>query len=188
MMITKPTLLKVCPSSLKVSDIVVSNFNALSCQYEVTTPERVAAFISQVAHESSCFLATLEYASGAAYEGRKDLGNIFKGDGIKFKGRGYIQITGRNNYKEVSNAIFGDDRLLNTPEILQTPLNAMTSALYFWKSRGLNKLADMQYYQTITMRINGGLNGFKERIDLYNILCKEFGLHQYSFITRDIIP
>lgn len=186
-MITKELLLKVCPKSDKVSDIVVRDFNNLSEQYQINTPKRVAAFIAQCAHESAEFTHTTEIASGSAYEGRKDLGNIYKGDGKKFKGRGYIMTTGRKNYRSMSNIIFGNNRLINFPTLLAISPYAMQSAMIFWKSRGLNELSDIQYFQTITKKINGGLNGFKERIAYYNILCKEFELPLYSYETRNII-
>ncbi len=144
------------------------------------TGEAIPAFIAQLAHESNQFLAVKEYASGEAYEGRKDLGNINKGDGVKFKGRGLIQITGRNNYLEVSKVIFNDNRLLNQPELLEQPEWAVVSACYFWKSRGLSEIANKpdtwkrtfkgkQYdkFQWITLRINGGQNGYPDRLKYY---------------------
>lgn len=187
MMLTIPIFLNVCPKASKTADLVVSNFNTHACEFEITTPERVAAFIAQCAHESAQFTATREFASGAAYEGRKDLGNLFKGDGKKFKGRGYIQVTGRTNYAFMSKQIFGDDRLLSNPDLLAAPEYAMISAMVFWKSRNLNKYADIQYFETITRRINGGLNGFEDRIRYYNLLCEMFGLYLYDIKTRNVI-
>ena len=192
-MITTPSLIKVVPRSIKVAETVTKWFNEYACRFEVNTPERVAAFIAEAAQESDSFTTTREYASGSAYEGRKDLGNMFKGDGKKFKGRGYIQITGRTNYSAVSKHIFGDDTLLKNPDLLATPQYAMQSALWFWEDRGLNALADIQYFFTISVKINGknketGLpNGFADRVHFYNLFCKEFGLFQYDIETLNVI-
>ena len=185
-MITQSLLLKVAPKSEKVSEIVPDWFNKYSCKYEVNTPLRVAAILAQLIVESDSFRATREYASGGAYEGRKDLGNIFPGDGKLFKGRGYIQITGRNNYRSVSKALFGDDTLLKNPDLLATPQYVMLSAFWFWNDRGLNHYSDIQYVETITKRINGGLNGFADRVHFYNLLCLEFGLKEYDLETRSV--
>lgn len=192
-MITSNLLIKIAPNSKKVSAIVPDWFNKYACQYEVTNPKRVAAFLSQTIVESASFTATREFASGSEYEGRTSLGNTFKGDGIKFKGRGYIMITGRNNYAACSKALFNDDTLLKNPDLLATPQYAMQSALWFWKDRGLNALADMQYFYTISVRINGknkitGLpNNWPDRVHFYNLLCEEFGLYLYDINTRNII-
>jgi|SRR6185312_9894569 len=160
--------------------IVTGWFNKYADRYEVNTPIRIAAFLAQLIHESNAFKATREYASGDAYEGRLDLGNVFKGDGKKFKGRGYIQVTGRNNYAAVSKFIFGDDTLLKNPDLLATPQYAMLSAFWFWDSRNLNALADIDYLKTITRRINGALNGWNERLTNYNRICDYYKLPHWS--------
>jgi putative chitinase len=191
-MITSNLLIKIAPNSKKVAEIIPDWFNKYSCQFEVNTPKRVAAFISETIVESASFTATREFASGSAYEGRKDLGNVFTGDGKRFKGRGYIQITGRNNYAACSKALFNDDTLLNNPDLLSTPQYAMLSALWFWNDRGLNEQADKQFFYTISVRINGknknGLpNNWIDRVHYYNLLCKEFGLPLYDAETKNII-
>lgn len=195
-MITEKQLILFAPGSQKVAAIVTKWFNEFACKYEVNTPQRVAAFLAQVIHESGGFRYLREIASGQAYEGRKDLGNVFPGDGVRYKGRGYLQTTGRNNYATVSIEIFGDDTLLKNPDLLATPKYGMLSALLFWQSRGLNRYADMPVtekvltkaygylrpYAYITYRINGGLTHINERIRIYNVICKEFGLPQYVSI------
>jgi putative chitinase len=191
-MITSDLLIKIAPNSIKVAEIVPDWFNKYSSQYEVNNDKRVAAFLAQAIHESASFTATREFDSGSAYEGRTDLGNIYKGDGKKFKGRGYLMITGRKNYFIVSKALFGDDTLIKNPELLATPQYAMQSALWFWQDRGLNALADIQYFLTISTRINGknknGLpNGWEDRVHFYNLLCAEFGLPLYDINTRNIV-
>lgn len=139
-------------------------------QYEINTKLRIAAFIAQLAHESGCFRYVRELASGKAYEGRKDLGNTVEGDGVKFKGRGLIQITGKSNYKNASLALFNDLRLLSNPELLEVPEYAVKSACWFWSVWAkLNDEADKGDFKTITKRINGGLNGWGDRKSKYDI-------------------
>lgn len=138
-----------------------------AAKYGITTEKRMEAFLAQLAQETDGFRTFEEYASGAAYEGRKDLGNTQPGDGARFKGRGGIMTTGRINYQAVSKHLFGDDRLLRNPEILEEPKYAALSSMFYWKSRGLNELADVGDYKTITLRINGGLNGWADRLSFW---------------------
>ena len=105
-------------------------------------------------------------AAQSKYEFRKDLGNTEPGDGKRFKGRGLIQITGRANYKSVSDALETD--YIANPEYLERPNDASLSAAWFWKEHGLNELADVGDFATITRRINGGLNGWNSRLDYWN--------------------
>jgi putative chitinase len=191
-MITSNLLLKIAPNSKKVAEIVPDWFNKFSGQYEVNNPKRIAAFLAQTIVESASFTATREYDSGSAYEGRLSLGNVYPGDGKKYKGRGYIMITGRKNYAAVSKALFGDDTLLKNPDLLATPQYAMLSALWYWKDRGLNEQADKQFFYTISVRINGknketGLpNDWLPRVHYYNLLCTEFSLPLYDAVKRSI--
>lgn len=141
-------------------------------EFEVNTPARQAAFLAQVGHESGQLRYVRELATGAAYEGRVDLGNTESGDGTRFKGRGLIQITGRSNYLRCSMALFNDDRLIHFPELLEDPTNACRSAGWFWQSHGLNELADAGNFLRITKIINGGTNGFADRSALY-VTAKE---------------
>ena len=159
-MITKDFLIKVMPNVRNLDLIFPYLLEGLNC-YEINTPLRENHFIAQVAHESGEFRYLKEIASGKAYEGRKDLGNLYKGDGMRYKGRGLIQITGRSNYRELSKS-FGVDFVLH-PELLETPQYAVLSACWFWKSRGLNRLADVNDFLRITRRINGGTNGIQHR-------------------------
>lgn len=191
-MVTSNLIVKVAPRSIKVSDIVSDWFNKYAEKYGVTNEKRIAAFLAETIVESASFTATREFASGSEYEGRKDLGNVNPGDGKKYKGMGYLQITGAKNFGDCSKSLFGDDTLLKYPNLLATPQYAMKSALWFWQSRGLNDLADKQYFYTISIRINGknkdGLpNGWIDRCHFYNILCKEFDLPLYDPITKDIV-
>lgn len=135
--------------------------------YGINSLRRIRHFLAQLAHESGSFIYVREIASGEKYEGRKDLGNVIKGDGKKFKGRGLIQITGRANYEKCSVAIFGDKRLLDNPELLELPEWAVVSACWFWKTHGLNEIADTDNIQAVTRKINGGLNGLDSRKAFY---------------------
>ena len=133
--------------------------------YGIDTSLRVSAFLAQIGHESGRMRYVEEIASGKKYEGRKDLGNTQKGDGMRFKGRGLIQITGRANYTELSNDVGVD--FVSQPMLLSMPEYAVLSACWFWKKRGLNRLADKGEFREITRRINGGYNGLEDREKLY---------------------
>lgn len=134
--------------------------------YDLTTPLRVNHFIAQAAHETAAFDTLTEYASGAAYEGRKDLGNTQKGDGVRYKGRGIFQLTGRGNYRQIGHNLGID--LENSPELAATIEVAIRTALEFWKVKNLNHWADLDDIKDITLRINGGYNGLPSRVAFYN--------------------
>jgi putative chitinase len=138
-------------------------------EFEINTPRRQAMFLAQVGHESGGLHFLREIwgptPTQKRYEGRVDLGNLQPGDGSKFRGRGLIQVTGRSNYEACGEAL--DLPLLDHPELLETPKNAVRSAAWFWKVRGLNELADVGDFMGITRRINGGLNGYDQRVALY---------------------
>jgi len=139
----------------------VDLINDTLAQFEINTALRVQHFLAQVMHESAAFFYLKELASGQAYENRKDLGNIEVGDGVKFKGRGLIQITGRANYIAIGHDLNED--FISHPELLETPKYATLSAGWFWNKHGLNALADADDIIHITKRINGGLNGLPDR-------------------------
>lgn len=128
---------------------------------KLTTDLRLAHFLAQLAHESAGFRTTEEYASGAAYEGRRDLGNVKPGDGRRYKGRGLIQVTGRANYRRMSRALAIDVEA--NPELLRRFPSAALTAAIFWDDHRLNDYADADNIMTITRRINGGTNGLDDR-------------------------
>lgn len=161
-MLDEATLLKIMPHAKSRVQDFLEPLNAAMREFHINTPERQAAFLAQIAHESGELRYVKELASGAAYEGRASLGNTQPGDGMKFKGRGLIQITGRNNYYECGSVLGWD--FITSPELLEQPVNACRSAAWFWASRGLNDRADMGDFERITKRINGGLNGYQERL------------------------
>lgn len=155
--------------------------------YNINTLDRAAAFIAQIGHESGAFRYVRELATGQKYEGRKDLGNDQPGDGVKFKGRGLIQITGRDNYVALDSFFGLNGRLIENPSMLEAPVYAVSSACWYWNTRKLNDIADQgpewrhtslnektnevkhyDKFQWITIKINGGLNGYAERLLYYN--------------------
>lgn len=174
----KLTLAQLKQAVIGATDAEAAKFlepmNETLAKYNINTPLRVAHFLAQLGHESCGFDAVREYASGAAYEGRKALGNVVAGDGVKYKGRGLIQITGRTNYGAVGKA-FGVDFLAN-PALLESPKYAVLSAGWFWNDRGLNALADANKFDTITRRINGGINGYDDRLKRFVKACAALGI------------
>lgn len=165
MSISKEELIKIMPYAKARADTFLGPLNDAMREFGIDTPLRECAFLAQLAHESGELRYVRELASGEAYEGRKDLGNIEAGDGVKFKGRGLIQITGRHNYQKCGDALGLD--LLARPELLEEPEAACRSAGWFWDSRKLSDLADHSDMHSITRKINGGLNGLPARLGYY---------------------
>ena len=130
-------------------------------EYAINTRLRVAHFLGQTCHESDGFCTTEEYATGDAYEGRKDLGNTQPGDGRRYKGRGLLQLTGRANYRAMGKALKID--LENNPMRAAEPALSLRIACEYWKSRNINDPCDRDDLMTVTYRINGGYNGLAER-------------------------
>jgi putative chitinase len=148
-------------------DMIDDNLPGLMEQFSINTPLRISHFLAQVAHESDSFNALEEYASGRAYEGRQDLGNIKPGDGVRFKGRGLIMVTGRTNYRNFTAWM----RSFNpnapdfeaNPELLDDREWASWSAIWFWAIKHLNVLADRDDLRGVTKVVNGGYNGYADR-------------------------
>lgn len=165
-------LLKKCMPFAKDENIqkFLTPLNLTLDKYQINTPRRVAAFLAQLAHESGSLRYVREIASGEAYEGRKDLGNTEPGDGVKFRGRGLVQITGRANYEALSAALHYD--FIKDPEALEKPGAAAMSAGWFWYLKDLNRYADIDAFTKITQRINGGLNGIDDRLKHWQ-RCKQ---------------
>jgi putative chitinase len=138
-------------------------------EFAINTPARQAAFLAQIVHESGFFRFLVELwgptAAQARYETRYDLGNVAPGDGYKYRGRGLIQLTGRGNYQRCGAALGVD--LIAQPELLGEPGLACRSAGWFWQTHGCNELADAGAFERLTKRINGGLNGYPERLALW---------------------
>lgn len=132
-------------------------------KFGITTPIQRAHFLAQCAHESGGLKWVKEFATGAAYEGRRDLGNTQKGDGVRYKGRGYIQLTGRANYTKFNGSV--DTDVVSNPILVEQKFVAQ-SAAWFWKIRKFNSFANDDSVETlkkVTKRVNGGYNGYEER-------------------------
>lgn len=142
--------------------------------YAIDTPERAAAFLAQIGHESGGLRFVVELwgptPAQARYEGRADLGNVRPGDGFRFRGRGLIQTTGRANYARVRDRLAEKLPDLDVPDFESDPDElaqcrwAALSAADYWDMKGLNELADTGDFEHITRRINGGLNGQADRL------------------------
>ena len=153
-MITDSTLCACMPHASEANvQKFLKHINVTMEKYEINTKKRIAAFLAQIAHESGSLRYVAEIASGEAYEGRMDLGNDQAGDGVRFKGRGLIQVTGRANYEALSAALNYD--FVNNPEALELPGAATMSAGWFWNMKRLNKLADADEFLALSIRING---------------------------------
>lgn len=161
-MLTKEMLKQIAPNAKEtVIGPLVGYLNHHMPKYEVNTYLRVCHLLAQAAHESASYRTLEEYASGKEYEGRADLGNVVKGDGERYKGRGIFQLTGRSNYRKIGKLIGMD--LENNPDLAESPEVSVLTALEYWKGRGLNAFADKDDILTITHRINGGENGLSSR-------------------------
>lgn len=169
-------------------------------RYDINTPQRQACFIGQCAYESEDFKVVeenLRYRADAllrmwpsrftydqsvayAYNQEKIANRIYadrmgngdedSGDGWKYRGRGLIQLTGKNAYAACGTALGVD--LLSAPDLAATPEYACLTAGWFWSSRNLNDLADGQCYEQMTRRINGGTLGLSDRIALIETALK----------------
>lgn len=185
--LTDQQLLKIFPNARSQAGVFVSALNAAMARRHIDSPKRIAAFLAQVGHESGQLQYVRELGNNQ-YLSKYDtgtlalrLGNTLEadGDGQRYRGRGLIQITGRSNYRQCSLGLFGDERLLSLPELLEQPQWAAESAAWFWELNGLNELADRDQFNSITRRINGGLNGLQDRLDIWAraraVLCQSPG-------------
>ena len=197
-MLTLEQLKKICPQTKEsVLTGFVEPLNTVCAKYEINTKERLAGFIAQVAHESGNFnfvkenlnykaesltkvfpkyFHTLEEAkdyehnqekiANKIYASRMGNGDTASGDGYKFRGRGLIQLTGKDNYTKLAHAL--GKSLDETVAYLETTAGAVESAAWFWKTHGLNEIADAGDIVTMTKRINGGTIGLDDRKAHYN--------------------
>ena len=160
-----PDLLVAAVGCSRAAAVRFAPYLEAGCQhYAINTEPRLAAFLAQIGHESGSFAYVREIASGEAYEGRRDLGNTHQGDGVRFAGKGLIQLTGRANYRDMTRWLGWSDcpDFEAHPDELAAPRWAALSACAYWASRDLNALADAGDFEGITRKINGGLNGHAE--------------------------
>ena len=150
---------------------------------KINTVNRILCMLPNLLHETGDFRWLEEIASGISYEGRRDLGNTQKGDGIKFKGRSAIMITGRYNYTELTKWYkikgFNVDFVKN-PELLSTPEYAILPAVWFWEKNNLEKYADKGDFTNVCSIINTGriqnpksphkINGMEDRLKKYDLV------------------
>jgi predicted chitinase len=130
-------------------------------EFEITTQQRGAFFLAQLLHESVAFQFFEEIASGADYEGRRDLGNVHRGDGVRYKGRGPIQLTGRSNYRFYGHKIGID--LEGHPRLAAKPRIGFRTAPMFFQQHRCNEMADRGDFIGVTKAINGGTRGLDDR-------------------------
>ena len=193
MIISKEHLETIAGQKTKLMSILPEWINKICPEFEIDTPREYAHFLAQACHETDHFRTLEEYASGKAYEGRKDLGNMIIGDGVRFKGRGIFQTTGRANYKQLGVKKGNQDIFLKNPELLEQPEYAVWSACVFWKSRNLidasnnddsvilskkykGQIIKVTPVEYISITINGGRNGLEERKKFYERAKKAIGL------------
>jgi putative chitinase len=181
----------------------IDALNAAMEEFEINTPERIAMFLAQCCHESGHFRAVSEnlnykaesltrvfpkyfrdvdpndYAkqpekiANRVYGNRMGNGDEHSGDGYRYRGRGLIQLTGKDNYTHCGDAL--DKDLHEEPDYLTTPEGAARSAAWFWHKNNLNHFADANDILTCTKKINGGTIGLEERTELYEEALKTFG-------------
>ena len=165
--VTADQLMQIVPSLSKArADEIVGPLNDAMQQGGMNTPQRQAAFISQVAEESDRFHTFEEYADGSEYEGSTGLGNTQPGDGPRYKGRGAIQVTGRYNYTQMSKDLGVD--FVDHPELAAEPQYAFKTALWYWSTHNGNAVADTGDIVRITEMVNGGTHGLDVRTQFYN--------------------
>lgn len=183
---------------------LAKKYKTLLDNNNINTPLRLAHFFAQIHHESNLkpvaenlnysaqvlrnvfgkYFPTLTEAEAYArkpekiankvYANRMGNGDEQSGDGWKYRGRGFIQITGKNNYNTLS-----DDTgicYVGNPDLLLNEADSMVSALWFWNKNNLNRWADADDVREVTRRINGGYNGLAHRTELLRKYKKQFGV------------
>lgn len=174
MELTVIRLKQILPNA-KTQNIVwfLEDFNRYNWLHKMNDVEEIAAFVSQIAHETRELLWWEELATGEAYEGRDDLGNTVAGDGKRFKGRGYLQLTGRYNYRAFNiwynqNFVVHENFVQNPHRIADEHELCMLVSIFYWRNRGLNKPAVYRDCKRTTKIVNGGYNGFGDRLQYFN--------------------
>ncbi|MVM34432.1 glycoside hydrolase family 19 protein [Spirosoma sp. HMF4905] len=189
------SILTKCGVSASVAESYVVPLNVQLPKYQINTLNRAAHFFSQITKESGGFtimvenmnyspqrlmqvwknrFPTMEIAQQFAHNPEK-LGNFVyanrlgngpsaSGDGYRYRGRGLIQCTGKDKYIDLTK-LFGFNYIAH-PEYMERPQDALLSALWFWQTRGLNAVADGDDVEKVTLVVNGGTTGLKERSEL----------------------
>lgn len=169
MEITREQILEIMPNAKDYAAVYLPYINGYRETFKIDTPLRMAHFLAQVAHESNELRSVREIGDRSYFDKydrgslKQALGNVKPGDGYKYRGRGLIQITGRANYRSYNDSAYCRGDVMEHPELLEKPLGAVKSAMFWWISHGLNKLADKDSFLAITKVINGGTNGLESR-------------------------
>jgi putative chitinase len=163
--VTRERLLHLAPSAnAAIVAGIAEHFDELADDHDITTPLRICHFLAQAAHETDGFRTLEEYGGPAyfiRYEGRRDLGNMQAGDGIRYHGRGIFQLTGRANYRRFGEII--GINLEAEPERAKEPETSLRVAFAYWTERAIDAAADADDSERVTKLINGGRNGLAER-------------------------
>lgn len=152
---------------------LIDGYNNAMRAANITNVKRAAMFAAQLGHESVSLRYMQEIASGQAYNGRRDLGNIHPGDGPRFKGRGPIQLTGRNNYRAFTRWARAEGHSTidfeAEPRRLEEPHWGFLAASWYWTVARphINRMCDAGDLEGVTRAINGGLNGINDRRNRY---------------------
>jgi predicted chitinase len=182
--LAQPIKKKIDPSKTLTGTTHEAFLTAEAKRAGIKDPTELAALLSQAAHESHDFKSMVEY--GGSLDFRKydirfnprkarELGNTRPGDGARYKGRGYIQLTGKYNYKRAGQALGLD--LVNKPELAATPEVASKIAVWFWKQRVQPNVDNFNDVKSVTRPINPGLKGLEDRKEAF-IDFKNFKLAQ----------
>lgn len=169
MKVTREQILAIMPNAKDKVDAFLPYINGYAEVFHIDTPKRMAHFLAQIAHESGELRYTKELGNRNYFHKydvgklKNMLGNLKDGDGYKYRGRGLIQITGRANYQAYQNSKYCTGDIMEHPELLELPLGATKSAMWWWWKHDLNKLADSDSFLAITKTINGGTNGLESR-------------------------
>lgn len=160
-MIQASTLRIIAPKARLDLDALAAALSEWLPRHEIDTPLRAAHFLAQGAHETDGFRTLVEYASGEGYERRTDLGNVNRGDGPRYRGRGVFQLTGRANYRRIGEQL--GINLESEPEHAAEPVLSVRIACLYWTDRRINVPADADDLEGVTRKINGGLRGLADR-------------------------
>lgn len=181
MKVTRQQMLAILSDGQRV-DYFLHYINAWAEYFEINTPLRLAHFIAQCAHETNGFKLLREVGKPSYFnkyeQGKlaKALGNTQKGDGAKFRGRGLLMLTGRANYTAYKNSGFCKGDIIEQPELLEQPLGATKSGMWYWWKHGLNAIADKDDVVAVTKKINGGTNGLESRKKWLTTCKKALGI------------
>ena len=170
--ITKDTFAEITGHAAHLfTDTEVNDCNRLLIETGfISYPDATCMLLANIMHETGGMRWMSELSDGWAYEGRSDLGNTQSGDGPRFKGAGVLQLTGRYNYSRLHQAL-GDARIMEGCEYVSKTYPFMSARTWIEENH-LLEIAQTQGFDSVCRRINGGWNGYEDRLHYYQI-CKE---------------